>query len=68
MWVMAKLLKLSEVLGMLKCASKTTIYKYINFQAFPKPIKLSSKMARWDVSEVEKWIEERKQQRNMETK
>ena len=61
---MAELLKVEQVMKILKCTSKTTIYKYMNSRAFPRPIKLSERIVRWEAPEVTSWIEERKQQRN----
>ena len=61
---MAELLKVDQVMEMLKCTSKTTVYKYMNNRAFPRPIKLSDRNVMWDCTEIDSWLENRRQQRD----
>jgi prophage regulatory protein len=37
--------------------SKTTIYRWINANQFPKPINLSSKSVAWLESDINDWIQ-----------
>ena len=61
---MITLLDINQVMKMLGCLSRTTIYEYMKLGSFPKPIKLSGRMARWYYVEVDSWLENRKQQRD----
>ncbi len=36
--------------------ARSTIYKYISFSEFPKPIKLGCKSVAWLESEIDDWI------------
>jgi prophage regulatory protein len=42
----------------------TTLYRYINSNLFPKPIKLGPKKNRWYEEDVAAWIEQRKRKGN----
>lgn len=51
-----KLLKLKEVIE-LGVGSKTTIYKLLKENKFPKPIKCGTHN-RWVLSDIQNWIDE----------
>jgi prophage regulatory protein len=38
---------------------RATIYARVNSGQFPRPIKLSPRMARWRESEIEQWMSQR---------
>jgi predicted DNA-binding transcriptional regulator AlpA len=44
---------------MLGNPSKSTIYRWIRRENFPKPIKLSPSCSVWNISEVQTWIASR---------
>tara|TARA_R110001583_G_scaffold194452_3_gene365355 strand:+ start:250 stop:441 length:192 start_codon:yes stop_codon:yes gene_type:complete len=50
-----KILKLKEVMDC-TALSRSTIYKYISDNVFPKPIPLGARSVGWLESEVEDWI------------
>ena len=50
-----KILKLKEVMDCTALA-RSTIYKYISEDFFPKPIPLGARSVGWLESEVEEWI------------
>ncbi|MFC3681382.1 helix-turn-helix transcriptional regulator [Bacterioplanoides pacificum] len=50
-----KILKLKEVMDCTALA-RSTIYKYISEDFFPKPIPLGTRSVGWLESEVEEWI------------
>lgn len=50
-----KILKLKEVMDC-TALGRSTIYKYISEDTFPKPISLGSRSVGWLESEVEDWI------------
>jgi len=47
--------ELVEILGI----CRSTIYRLVNLNMFPKQIKLSERTAVWRLSEVNEWINER---------
>ncbi|GBL03165.1 AlpA family transcriptional regulator [Glaciecola sp. KUL10] len=50
-----RLIRLKEVIY--KCGlGKSTIYKYIANDAFPKPLALGDKAVAWLESEIDEWI------------
>jgi len=59
-----ELLKVNQVMEILKCKSKSTIYNLMNESEFPKPIKLTERSTRWQVSEINKWLTNREKQKN----
>ena len=61
---MTELLDINQVMKMLGCSSRSTIYEYMKLGSFPRPIKLSGRMARWDYIEIDSWLENRRQQRD----
>ena len=44
--------------------SKTQIYRLIEIGNFPKPVRLSQKRTAWVEAEVEKWLQERIDERD----
>ncbi|WP_447593597.1 helix-turn-helix transcriptional regulator [Aquipseudomonas campi] len=63
------LIKLAEVIK-LTGLSRTTIYRRVNAETFPTPVKLSDSEARnapiaWSRAEILAWIEERKKARTV---
>ena len=60
-----KLLKMRDVMDLTSLA-KSTIYKYIDTEGFPKQVKLGSGSVAWVESEVLEWIEEKIAQRDLQ--
>lgn len=58
-----KLLKMRDVMALTSLA-KSTIYKYIDIEGFPKQVKLGSGSVAWVESEVLDWIEAKIAQRD----
>ena len=50
--------KLPEVEN-ITALSRSSIYRLVAADEFPKPIKLSSRSSGWIKSEIEEWLEER---------
>ncbi|OZC35912.1 AlpA family transcriptional regulator [Marinobacter vinifirmus] len=50
-----KLIRIKEVMNRTGLA-RSTVYKYISENNFPKPIKLGSRAVAWVESEIEGWI------------
>lgn len=50
------LLRLADVAA-LTALPKSTIYERIRRNAFPAPIKLGERLARWSRAEVEAWVD-----------
>ncbi len=61
-----KLIRIKEVMNRTGLA-RSTAYKYINENNFPKPIKLGSRAVAWVESEIEDWINDIIHQRDSET-
>lgn len=57
-----KLLKMRDVMALTSLA-KSTIYKYIDTEGFPKQVKLGSGSVAWVEGEVLDWIEAKIAQR-----
>lgn len=57
-----KLLKLKEVIAMTSL-SKASIYRQVNAGTFPNSIKIGPRATAWILSEVEHWIESKKELR-----
>ncbi len=53
-----RLIKLKEVMDCTGLA-RSTIYKYISEQAFPKPVPLGERAVAWVESEIQDWILEK---------
>jgi prophage regulatory protein len=51
-----KMLRINQVMT-ITAMSKTTIYRWINANQFPKPINLSSKSVAWLESDINDWIQ-----------
>ncbi|QRR36474.1 AlpA family phage regulatory protein [Hydrogenophaga sp. YM1] len=45
--------------GLLKVLpiSSATLWRWVNKEAFPKPVKLSPRITAWRVDEVQRWLE-----------
>jgi len=56
------LITASDVAELLQ-VSKPMVYRLMNMQGFPKPIKLGVSV-RWDMAEVTAWIEAQKEKRD----
>lgn len=50
-----KILKLKEVMSN-TCLSRSSIYKYISEDRFPKPISLGARAVGWIDTEIDDWI------------
>ncbi len=60
---MKKLLRLREVVA--KCgASKSTVYREMKAGRFPRPVRLGAKSSAWVESEVDKFIERLRRERD----
>ncbi len=59
-----RLLKLKDVMHMTTLA-RATIYQYIREGNFPKPISLGARNSAWVESEIEDWILEKIEQRDL---
>ena len=44
---------------MLGGVDRSTVYRWIKTQAFPKPIKLSPSCSVWSIAKVNEWLESR---------
>ena len=55
-FVQGRLLPLEEVLAIVG-VSKSTLYKWINADIFPAPVRLGERVSRWREAEVAAWIE-----------
>ncbi|MEN3160333.1 AlpA family transcriptional regulator [Alkalimonas sp. NCh-2] len=53
-----KLMKLKAVMDCTGLA-RSTIYKFIAEDRFPKPVKLGARMVAWVESEIQEWIQEK---------
>ena len=53
-----RLIRLKEVMHCSGLA-RSTIYKYIAANTFPKPVPLGGRAVGWVQSEIEAWIDER---------
>ena len=53
-----KILRLPEVVAITRI-SKATIYRLLNRNGFPRPIKLGERCVGWHMDEVESWLESR---------
>ncbi|MFD1008945.1 helix-turn-helix transcriptional regulator [Oceanisphaera ostreae] len=61
-----RLIKLKEVMGSTGLA-RSTIYKYISNDTFPKPVNLGARAVAWVEEEIQDWILERIAQRDEST-
>lgn len=53
-----KIIRLKEVI-LLTGLARSTVYKFINAQEFPKQVSLGGRSVGWIESEVEAWIVEK---------
>jgi len=60
-----KLIRIKEVMNRTGLA-RSTIYKYISEDNFPKPIKLGTRAVAWVESEIEDWMKDIIHQRDSE--
>ena len=59
-----RLIRLPEV-QRITGASRALVYKLMAAGDFPQSVKLGGRAVAWDQGEVEAWVEERKQERNV---
>jgi prophage regulatory protein len=62
--VVMKLIKLKDVMD-ITGLGRSTIYKYITEATFPKPVSLGKKSVAWVESEVQEWIMEKIEERDV---
>ncbi|WP_206191643.1 helix-turn-helix transcriptional regulator [Shewanella bicestrii] len=60
-----KLIRIKDVIDTTGLA-RSTIYKYVDKGIFPKAVKLGCKSVAWVESEVQEWILERIQERDLQ--
>ena len=53
-----KLIKLKAVMDCTGLA-RSTVYKFIAEDRFPKPVKLGTRMVAWVESEIQEWIQQK---------
>ena len=53
-----KIIKIKEVLE-LCCISRSTVYRLIEEDKFPRPVRLSKQIRAWRIEDVQAWIESR---------
>jgi len=53
-----RLIRLPEVENLIGC-KKSTVYTMLKNGTFPKPIRLSARMAAWSESSVLQWLQDR---------
>ena len=59
-----KLIKLKTVMDCTGLA-RSTVYKFIAEDRFPKPVKLGARMVAWVEGEIQQWILERLDERDL---
>ena len=57
---MPELLNVTETAAKL-CVSRTTVYRLLRNPDFPRPFALTSDARRWRVSELDAWLESRRE-------
>jgi len=60
-----RILRLKDVIGQTGLA-RSTIYKYIDAGSFPKPVPLGGRSVGWVESEIQGWITEKVERRDIE--
>jgi prophage regulatory protein len=45
--------QVSKIVGL----SRSSIYRFISEERFPRPVKLTDHISRWNVSEVNQWVD-----------
>ncbi|QMV61548.1 AlpA family transcriptional regulator [Pseudomonas berkeleyensis] len=59
-----RLIRLKEVMQVTGLA-RSTVYKYIAEEAFPKPVSLGERCVGWVEDEVQDWVVAKIQERNL---
>jgi len=59
-----RLIRLKQVMECTGLA-RSTVYKFIAEGDFPKPVKLGARMVAWVESEIQDWIQEKIEQRQL---
>ncbi|HEY0924186.1 AlpA family transcriptional regulator [Rheinheimera pacifica] len=54
-------MKLMKLKAVMECTglARSTVYKFIAEERFPKPVKLGARMVAWVEGEIQQWILER---------
>jgi predicted DNA-binding transcriptional regulator AlpA len=52
--------------SMLGGVNRSTVYRWIKTEGFPKPIKLSPSCSVWSISEVQAWLDSRQRGASVE--
>lgn len=54
-------MKLIKLKAVMECTglARSTVYKFIAEDRFPKPVKLGSRMVAWVEGEIQEWIQEK---------
>lgn len=60
-------MKLMKLKAVMECTglARSTVYKFIAEERFPKPVKLGARMVAWVESEIQDWIQEKIEQRQL---
>ncbi|MDP4537867.1 AlpA family transcriptional regulator [Alkalimonas collagenimarina] len=60
-------MKLIKLKAVMECTglARSTVYKFIAEERFPKPVKLGARMVAWVEEEIQKWILERISERDL---
>lgn len=60
-------MKLMKLKAVMECTglARSTVYKFIAEDRFPKPVKLGTRMVAWVESEVQEWIQEKIERRQL---
>lgn len=60
-------MKLMKLKAVMECTglARSTVYKFIAEDRFPKPVKLGTRMVAWVEEEIQKWILERISERDL---
>ncbi|WP_201745005.1 helix-turn-helix transcriptional regulator [Aidingimonas lacisalsi] len=61
-----KLIRIKDVMDRTGLA-RSTVYKYINEGKFPKPIKLGTRAVAWVEDEIDTWIQESIERRDIDS-
>jgi prophage regulatory protein len=59
-----RILRINNVIGQTGLA-RATIYKYIHTDSFPKPVPLGGRAVGWVESEIQQWIAEKIESRDI---
>lgn len=57
-----QLLNAEAVRNIFGWKSDSTLYEAMRLRGFPRPIKISTKCARWSLPDIRQWIEQRRQE------